>query len=509
MTFGYDADIIKIWAIGPSGSNGLHGHGKSLAFGVADCRSDPASKRRPLIFVAHSLGGLVCEQALLVCRASNEPRLTTVLESTSGIIFMGTPHKGSDLAAWGSRLAKYLQQIRQVNRNILKTLNVKSEVLLNVEQDFQQLLLKPDHRERIKIFCFYEEIALPIIGKVVPEESAILEQYSNASIHGNHMDMARFSSGMDSGFLAVCGVLKDWINALESMEEGDQVRSGKGQDAKGGSQSSKAQIIASWFSDIKYWLHHKDMTSDLLENSGNWLLGKSEFREWRSSPRSSVLWLHGIPGSGKTKLAAQVINTLVTSLPAGSFAYFYCLRSTAEDERSRPEEVIRSILRQLAFTGTETKVPKEPAVERYSAKEREAKLYFSDEVEKLSWQECVDLLIEILEGSSTVILIDAFDELKKEQRWVLYEAFDKILENLGKGTIRLFISSRDDGDITMKLSQYPNVYIQATDNKGDIERFVVQEVNKAIKYSRLLRGQVSDELKEDIVNTLIRGSQGM
>jgi hypothetical protein len=223
MTFGYDADIVKIWSTGPTGSNGLHGHGKSLAFAVADSRSTTASKSRPLIFVVHSLGGIVCEQALLVCRASNEQRLAAVLESTVGIVFMGTPHKGAELAAWGSRVAKYLQHIRKVNRNIVKTLTVRSEILANVEQDFQQLLLKPEHINRTKIFCFYEEIAISIVGKIVPEESAILEQYSNASIHANHMDMARFSSEADNGYLAVSGVLKGWIDALEKpVDEDDQ-----------------------------------------------------------------------------------------------------------------------------------------------------------------------------------------------------------------------------------------------------------------------------------------------
>ena len=232
MTFGYDADIVKIWSCGPTGSNGLHGHGKSLAFAVADSRSTSASKSRPLIFVVHSLGGLVCEQALLVCRASNEQRLAAVLESTVGIVFMGTPHKGAELALWGSRVASYLQHVRKVNRKIIKTLTTKSEILANVEQDFQQLLLKPDHMGKTMIFCFYEEIAIPIVGKIVPEESAILEQYSNASIHANHMEMARFSSETDNGYIAVCGVLKDWIDALEKPVEDLKRPLDNGEDVK-------------------------------------------------------------------------------------------------------------------------------------------------------------------------------------------------------------------------------------------------------------------------------------
>lgn len=74
--------------------------------------------------------------------------------------------------------------------------------------------------------------------------------------------------------------------------------------------------------------------------------------------------------------------------------------------------------------------------------------------------------------------------------------------------MRIFISSRDDGDIKMKLSRYPNVYIEATDNKDDAKQLVIQVIGKAIKHGRLLRGSVSPELREDIVSTLIEGAQG-
>jgi len=61
----------------------------------------------------------------------------------------------------------------------------------------------------------------------------------------------------------------------------------------------------------------------------------------------------------------------------------------------------------------------------------------------------------------------------------------------------------------MKLSCYPNVYIKATDNTEDVQHFVVQEVDKAIKHCRLLCGNVSKELQNDIVSTLMEGAQGM
>jgi hypothetical protein len=56
---------------------------------------------RTIVFIAHSLGGLVCEEALILSDKRQE--LQNILTNTLGIIFMGTPHgSGSDdlIAPW-------------------------------------------------------------------------------------------------------------------------------------------------------------------------------------------------------------------------------------------------------------------------------------------------------------------------------------------------------------------------------------------------------------------------
>ena len=60
--------------------------------------------------------------------------------------------------------------------------------------------------------------------------------------------------------------------------------------------------ILQWLSIVPHEQHHQNVRKDRLPGSGMWLLSKSEFTLWRSSSMSSILWLHGIPGSGKTKL---------------------------------------------------------------------------------------------------------------------------------------------------------------------------------------------------------------
>lgn len=102
MTFGYNADA----AFGQSTAE-IIDHAKSLLASLVDKREEADEIHRPLMFIAHSLGGIVVKQALLQVRL--EPRYHTIKDSTLGLIFLGTPHRGSDKATYGKVLATLAQ----------------------------------------------------------------------------------------------------------------------------------------------------------------------------------------------------------------------------------------------------------------------------------------------------------------------------------------------------------------------------------------------------------------
>lgn len=210
IAYGYDANVVGLWK--NASGEGLRGHGKALAYAISNSRSSEA--KRPIFFIAHSLGGLVTEQALLVSLEPNEPRLRSIAACTAGIIFMGTPHSGSYLATWGYTLARLLDRFWRTNKDILSVLKQKSEVLKGVEEVFQRQLTADGALSHVKIFCFYETIAVDAVGFVVPEESATILPYSNCGIDANHMDMTKFTSSNDAGFISIRGVLDDWIKQI-------------------------------------------------------------------------------------------------------------------------------------------------------------------------------------------------------------------------------------------------------------------------------------------------------
>lgn len=55
---------------------------------------------RKTVFVCHSLGGLVVKQILKYSSEMAIPEWTTLLESTLGVVFLATPHHGSNLASF-------------------------------------------------------------------------------------------------------------------------------------------------------------------------------------------------------------------------------------------------------------------------------------------------------------------------------------------------------------------------------------------------------------------------
>ncbi|KAI9838418.1 MAG: hypothetical protein M1837_002501 [Sclerophora amabilis] len=219
MTFGYDADVVGL--LETASSNRLRDHGKSLAEERAMLRLRSHTSNRPPIFVTHDLGGLVCEQALLISRDSADAHLTDLLEATHAIAFLGTPHHGSDKAGWTKVLRNFANIFRYTNKDLLRVLEPGSEVLAGLEETFHVMLDKRDQagKRRIHIFCFYEEIGVLGIGQIVPMYSAVLSRYGNKSIHADHVGMTKFESAQSQGFQDVSGRLWLWVDMVKRASQ--------------------------------------------------------------------------------------------------------------------------------------------------------------------------------------------------------------------------------------------------------------------------------------------------
>ncbi|KAL6720813.1 hypothetical protein ACLMJK_002738 [Lecanora helva] len=213
LSFGYDADVVNILGGGPASKSRLSNHAESLVGNLVWKREQSETETRKIIFVAHSLGGLVTEQALTHSKNSAEPHLNQVERCTIGIVFLGVPHCGSDLEAWAT-IGRHMASIfKRTNKDILSVLNPDSEMLYMVENNFHTILRQRKH-DPIGIVAFYEELATKGIEEIVPQRSAKIAGYSLYGIHANHTGMTKFSNREDPGYNAILREIQRWVKNI-------------------------------------------------------------------------------------------------------------------------------------------------------------------------------------------------------------------------------------------------------------------------------------------------------
>jgi hypothetical protein len=221
LVYGYDAYVVRK---GVATSTRLADHAANLVGDLARDRTQCGAPSRPLIFVAHSLGGLVCKKAILISQNNPESHLRNIFEHTKGVIFMGTPHKGSWLAYWANLSASTLGVVKSVNRSLLMTLQQDDQLLESIQSDFLAMVREQREAGRpLEVTCFFEGLPSSVLGRtvtVVSKDSATLSGYSSFSIHANHRDMVRYTSAEDNGFKRLLGELRRWRDQARDAAAG-------------------------------------------------------------------------------------------------------------------------------------------------------------------------------------------------------------------------------------------------------------------------------------------------
>ena len=183
--------------------------------------------------------------------------------------------------------------------------------------------------------------------------------------------------------------------------------------------------------------------------------------------------------------------------------YFYCSRNAAEPERSNPDAVFGSILRQLSCVPSGKNLSAS-LIEKYKAQGKGFKS------QGLSINDSRKLIVELVgRYPETIIVVDALDECDPDRCQYLFDAFESVLQE-SAGLVKIFVSSRDDQDIVHILRDYPILNISSSKNAHDIESFVRIETKKLIRKGRLLRNnQNREQMQAFIIDRICQGADGM
>jgi hypothetical protein len=147
----------------------------------------------------------------------------------------------------------------------------------------------------------------------------------------------------------------------------------------------------------------------------------------------------------------------------------------------------------------------QPSVDLYNKEEAEG--FASGQLQMIENCRLIMQLIELY--PQTTIILDAMDECNLDTRLDLLDALQNLLEQ-SNSLVKVFVSSRDDQDIMLKLSGYPNLAIDSRRNSDDITQFVNAEVERLTKARKLLpHSPAQTEMKKIIINQVIKDAAGM
>ena len=306
LTWGYNVQLKHM--LTSTSKESIFQHAGVLLSDLALLRTSSADKQKNLIFIAHSLGGIVVKDAL--SRSRNETTwIDEILPATIGVIFLGTPHHGSKKASLAKQVMKLAKTFYQdTDTKIIRALEEKSDVLERVTRGFGQVL----SAGKIKVHSFQEADKTNGIMIVEKHSSAIgyLDE-TTGTIHADHRNMAKFRSDDDRGFQSVVAVLHRWL------EETNQSQAQPSIAAKSGIQQSK--LPDGLIFDENFHREYEDCVKSLdiaeardrmrnvtqaYKETYNWLFDSQIcFRRWLiGKDTKPIFWIYGKPGSGKSTL---------------------------------------------------------------------------------------------------------------------------------------------------------------------------------------------------------------
>ncbi len=202
-----DIPLLNIWTVGyeaaPSAWLGTAMPLSDRARNILDLLRLEGIGTRPLAFICHSLGGLVVKQMLRTADDATTPEASQFLQNTSALVFLATPHTGSLLANYLSKLSV----IFRVSASI-RDLEAYSAPLRDLNLWFRQKVAK----QKIKSLVLFETQGIKISRvfrtrqvKVVDEASADpgLLDATPIGVDADHLSIAKPRNRADQIYLAV------------------------------------------------------------------------------------------------------------------------------------------------------------------------------------------------------------------------------------------------------------------------------------------------------------------
>lgn len=170
---------------------------------------------RPVIWVCHSMGGLIVKNIINQSLKSKDPKIRKIGENTKGIIFLGTPHRGSVIAKYSQQTALLWPtiEVKDMEENSKELLKLNDEFLKNIS----------GMKDPVEIVSIAEGSAMKVFQNikliVVPLESAYLGYGDFYVSNENHLNLSKPLSQNSFIYLTVVNMIEKILAQREPQNE--------------------------------------------------------------------------------------------------------------------------------------------------------------------------------------------------------------------------------------------------------------------------------------------------
>ncbi|KAK4163839.1 hypothetical protein QBC43DRAFT_300809 [Cladorrhinum sp. PSN259] len=254
---------------------------------------------------------------------------------------------------------------------------------------------------------------------------------------------------------------------------------------------SERNKVCTWLTKTDPSSNHSEARSLQESETCRWLPKSDEWKDWLAGTgKSRLLWLHGIPGAGKTVLASfmvEKIRAAVGTNKSQACSFYYCHHARNQDETI---PFLGWVLSQLCRRAESV-----PAILFNYYQENS----FPSTSQLL---DCIEAVLSCFKGGRAYVVVDAVDESKPRTK--LLEAIAYLGHNARFSKLSIAATSREYSDIQKALSNFSTSI--AMSNPG-----VQADIRNYIK-SRLQHDDFEawdDSLKEEVANLLPVRARGM
>jgi Cdc6-like AAA superfamily ATPase len=245
-----------------------------------------------------------------------------------------------------------------------------------------------------------------------------------------------------------------------------------------------------WLSPTDFPTQQHDIITRRQEGTGQWFLDSPKFKRWLQGS-DKTLFCSGIPGAGKTMMAAIAIDHLCRTAQCNDIgvAYLFCnYKAQANQSAAR---LLAALLKQLVQSRPEIAAPVTHMYDDH-LKQRS----------RPSLNEILQVLQSVCSNYSTVyIVVDALDECA-DRDGTRDGLIDKLRELQARIDVRLLFTSRFIPEVTQKFQSNPILEVRASEE--DVRCFVAGQIPRL---PNCIQRDV--ELKQAVQNKIVEAVDGM